>query len=65
MFSMSYDRFDPEGVDPSGPEIKIAWRTRWMIDVQHLLIVYVPDVSVPPPTQHPTPTNFLLFCVAR
>lgn len=45
MFSMAYDRFDPAGVDPAGPEIKIAWRTRWVVDVQHLLIVYMPDVS--------------------
>jgi hypothetical protein len=63
MFVLSWDRFNPAGVDPTGPEVKIAWRVRWMMDVQRLLVVYVPDVrsrhnllaiSLPPPDVSPT-----------
>ncbi len=44
MFLLSFDRFNPSGVDPSGPDLKIAWRVRWVVDVQRLLVIYVPDV---------------------
>ena len=50
MFVLSWDRFNPAGVDPTGPEVKIAWRVRWMVDVQRLLVVYVPDVRAPSTT---------------
>jgi hypothetical protein len=58
MFVLSWDRFNPAGVDPTGPEVKIAWRVRWMVDVQRLLVVYVPDVRAPStPSIHPSTTH--------